>query len=282
MTSAVSARAASSTPSASGWSCSSRDSTSGTGTPGGDPLAGVGEQRPQAVALGVGPLRQSAEVDVERLARRHERSERRPAERGVRVALAGGALDVLDEPGVRGQGRLVGDAGRQPAHARQRPGCDVGRHLVERGQRGVDRVGPGGEVLRACPLALGSRRVLAVVAGQVERAHVQQRVTPVQLDLAERDPGGGLEGRQQPLVVGVVHRWSAQGCEAAGHAGGGQVGHGPVVLVPAGPLPDVGDGQVAQGAQARLHPASLSGAGPAAPAGGPGGPPTGAPSSCGN
>ncbi len=50
------------------------------------------------------------------------------------------------------------------------------------------------------------RRVVAVVAGQVELAEVQQRIAPVQLELAERDPAEVLERGQVGLVVRIAER----------------------------------------------------------------------------
>ena len=48
------------------------------------------------------------------------------------------------------------------------------------------------------------RRVLLVVAGQVQLAQVDERIAPVQLELAELDPAEVLERGQVRLVVPVA------------------------------------------------------------------------------
>ncbi len=88
--------------------------------------------------------------------------------------MLGRVIHVADQPGVRREsgrtGPIVavsGKAGREPAdRAAERRG-HRGRNLVERRERHVHGIWPGGEVLGAGARANFLCGVLAVVAGQV-------------------------------------------------------------------------------------------------------------------
>ncbi len=109
-----------------------------------------------------------------------------------------------------------------------------------------------GEVRTAGGVPLLLRGVLPVVTGEIQPGHVQQRVAPVHLQVAERDPGGVLERGQVRLVVRVVEP-RARG---RGHPGQtcpdpvpGQILDLAVVLVPSAELAHLGDVEIADGAK---------------------------------
>ncbi len=90
-----------------------------------DPRAALGEPLEQPVPLGVGLLGQPADVDPQALGAAHERGQAGRAQRGVRPGLRGRALQMGDEPpvrGPRGGGDLligiVGYARGEPADGR--------------------------------------------------------------------------------------------------------------------------------------------------------------------
>ena len=134
------------------------------------------------------------------------------------------------------------------------------------------------EVRGPGPVPLRGGRVVAVVAGQVQVAQVHGRVAPVQLQVAELDPGRVGERGQLGLVVRVGQRRVG----AAGVVQLGQAGPDPgprevldpaVVLVPAAALADLGHMKIADGTQPRsqvIHarhrtgPGTNAGAGPSA------------------
>jgi len=261
--SAVTACASASTPSASGWSAASSATTWSSWRPGASPLAGVGEHRAQPVALGVGLLLEPAEVDLRRLAGAEQQVEVGGAERGVRVAVAGAGLDVLDQAGVGGQGLLgqrvgrVEVGGQAPHHRQQRLG-DRSAHPVQRADGGVDGPGPGGQMPPASLGALLRRGVVAVVAGEVEPADVVQRVASVQFELAELDPHGVLVGGDVGVVEWILQGWAAEPGEPGSDPLQGEVlDTAVVVVVQADVLAYRRDGQVTEGVKALVHCGSL-------------------------
>ncbi len=231
--------------------------------PGRDAVAGGGELLPEPVALGVGALLQAAEVDRHRLSGRQDPLQRAAAEGGVGVAVLGGCLQMRDEALVGVEGGSDGlavpvpvEVGDQAAGRTEQGLGDRGRDPVERGDRLVDRVGPGGEVAAAGLGALLGGGVVAVVAGQVQLADVPQGATAVQLQLAELQPHGLLDGPDPRLVVRV--RTGRGAAAEAGDAGadpvGRQVRHDAVVVVvEADVFPGGGDVEVADGLEARVH-----------------------------
>jgi hypothetical protein len=102
-------------------------------------------------------------------------------------------------------------------------------------------------------VALLLRRVLPVVAGEVEPGQVHERVAAVHLLLAQPDTGGALERGQLRLVVRVVEgRAGGRGVRQPGEPGPhivpGQVLHLAVVLMPSA-LSHLGDVEIADRAQ---------------------------------
>ena len=212
---------------------------------GSQPAAGLLEQRPQPVALGLGPGGHRRQVDVRGLGRGQQQGQPVGAERGrpevavAAVAGAGGRLQVRDQPGLRGQRRALDrvgrvQAGRQPAGRGQGGGGDGRGDLVQRGDRAVDRGRPGRQVPAPGLGPLLGRCVLPVVAADVEVGQVRHRVAAVQPQLAVAGPLGRLLRADQRLVVRVGDRVAAERGQPAAHAAGGQVLHLAVVLVPAG------------------------------------------------
>ncbi len=115
-----------------------------------------------------------------------------------------------DQPcvcGDRGGGKFGGGTGRNAAGQALDPvgqrGRDRGADLVKGGHRGIDRLRPGGELSQPGAVTLLLRGVVPVVAGQVQPAEVDQRVAPVQLELAVHDARMILERGQVGLVVCV-------------------------------------------------------------------------------
>jgi hypothetical protein len=105
-------------------------------------------------------------------------------------------------------------------------------------------------VARAGGVALGLRRVLAVVAGQVEGVQVHERVAAMDLVLAEGPAEAALPGRQVGLVVRVREGFAvAEAREGGGDAGLRQVLDDAVVPVVAHGLAHLGDHELAD----RVH-----------------------------
>jgi hypothetical protein len=175
-----------------------------------------GSIRAEPVAFGVGAGREGGEVDVDGVERAHRRGEGGAADRALRVAGGGDVLEVRDEALVGGAGAVddVGCGGRrrrveglgEAADGGEQGGGHGRRDGVERGDGDVDRVGPGGEVAGAGGVTVGLRRVLAVVAGEIERVEVDERVPPMGLVLAELPGEAVLPGAQVRLVVLVLDR----------------------------------------------------------------------------
>jgi electron transfer flavoprotein beta subunit len=106
--------------------------------------------------------------------------------------------------------------------------------------------------------ALGSRavlrrRILAVVAGQLEVPQMHGRVAAVQLEFAIGDPGVVLERPQMRFVVRIVERQAAELRKIGPDAAGGQVLNPPVVFMQPGAFTELADEQVAHGAQSLVH-----------------------------
>lgn len=127
----------------------------------------------------------------------------------------------MSRPGGGGAGwRYVRrDAGRQALDPVQQGRRDRRAHLVERGDGGINGLRPAGQVGEPGPVPVGPRRVIAVVARQVQAEQVRQRVLPVQFQFPEHNPRLVLERGQVGLVVHVL-----QGL--AGPGGGRQLGQG--------------------------------------------------------
>ncbi len=228
-----------------------------------DPLARLVQHRAQPVPLAVGLRAQRGEIDVDRLGAAEQPGQRVGAERHGRIALQRRPLQVRDEPGVRGERGLLDvvpvgvEPDGQPAgrpHGRAR---DRRRHRVERGQRRVDRLGPGGQVPLPGGGPLGRRRVLPVVAGQIQVRDVEERVDPVQAQLAEDHPGVRLERAHVRLVVriglgGRAGRAAERGDRLA-YAVRGEILQHPVVLVQTAALTCGRNHQVAESAQPDIH-----------------------------
>jgi len=111
------------------------------------------------------------------------------------------------------------------------------------------------EVGEPCPVPVGLRCVVAVIAGQVQAEQVQQRVLPVQFQLPERDPRPVLERGQMRLVVRILKGLAGSGgrCQRGqgrAHPGGREILDQAVVLVPSGVLALLGDVQVTYRPQA--------------------------------
>ena len=104
---------------------------------------------------------------------------------------------------------------------------------------------------RRVPLRLW--RVRSVVRGEVEVVHVQQGEPSVELELTELKVEVGLERSQVCLVVRVVERGPAQGCESGSDPGGGEVLDQAVVLVAPSALAHQRQGEVTDRAQSRVH-----------------------------
>ncbi len=218
--------------------------------PGIEPGASVGEQGVQPVPFGVGPLGQPAQVDRHGLGAAHQRDQAGTAERRIRIALRRRALQVRDQPGVRGprgrQGTVVGTAagpggepGRQAAYGAEQGLRHRGAHLVQRGDGRVGHLRPDHQVLGPRGVPLCRRSVVPVVAGQVELAQVQQRVTAVQFEIGVEDSFLLLGRGQVRLVVRVRERLAAgarrgQPGEPGPYPGRRQVLRLAVVFVPAG------------------------------------------------
>ena len=221
-----------------------------------------GEQAQQPVPLGVGPFREPAEIHVHALGAAHQGGEPGLAERGIGVAVGGGALHVRGQAGVRcggrrpGVGRGIGrDARGQPADAAEQGGGHRRTQPVECGHGAVHGPWPPREMLKPGPVTFGGRSVVAVVAGQVETIQVRQRAASVQLQVAEGDPGALLERRQVRLVMRIIQRPAGGGlgqpAQALAHAVRRQILDGPVVLVPSAVLAHLSNVEVAHGPQPR-------------------------------
>ena len=98
--------AASITPARSGWSLTSSRATSSGGRPASTFAADSASRSVSRSRSLVRPHGERAQVDVHRLGGAEQRGQRGGAERRVRVAFAGGPLDVRDKPSVRGFRRL--------------------------------------------------------------------------------------------------------------------------------------------------------------------------------
>src|SRR6266540_2346198 len=201
-------------------------------------VAGVGQHRAQPVPLGVGALLEPAEVDRQRLLRTEQPLEIGPAERRIGLAVAGAALDVVDQAGVGRHGTLgrrvaCVQVGGQAAHGRQQRVGHRRADPVEGGDGGGDRLWPQGQVAAAGLGTLLGRRVLAVVAGQVERVEVEQGIATVHLEVAEFHLERSLEGGGVGLVERVVQPRPTQARQAGAHAVRREVLHAAVVLVQA-------------------------------------------------
>ena len=222
-----------------------------------DPGTVLGQPVQQPVTLGVGPLRQRAEVDVDVLGRAHQAAQPGRAQRRVGVPLPGRALHMRDEPAVRGPGgRGHGgrgarrDARGQPLDASDQRTRHRGAHLVQRGQGRIHRLRPQGQVRQLGPLALLRRGVVAVVAGQVHLGQIGQRVAPVQFQLAVDHLGPPLERGQVRLVVRIAGPVAGRGGlrqpgQAVPHPAGGEVLDPAVVLVASAVLACLGDIEIA-------------------------------------
>jgi hypothetical protein len=224
------------------------------------PPAGLVQDGPEPVPLGVGPLLQPAQVDLHGLAGAEQPLQRPPAQRRLGVAVGGGRLQVGDQPLVGLDGPLdhrVGlldvEVGGQALGGGQEGLGDRGRDPVEGGHGGPDRVRPGGQVAPAGLGPLGGRGVLAVVAGHVQGGHVVQRVGPVQLQLAQLQAGQPLEGGQLGLVVRVVLGWPAEPGQGRPDTLRGEVLDPAVVLVAADVLADRAHRQVTERPQSLVH-----------------------------
>ena len=125
------------------------------------PPAGLVQQGPEPVALGVGPLLQPAQVDLQGLAGPEQPLQRPPAERGVAVAVDGGrsswavrrlwasrARSTTGSPADRGTPLGSPDPSGEGARSAASPGQGQerlghrGGDPVQGGQGGVDHVGP--------------------------------------------------------------------------------------------------------------------------------------------
>ena len=237
----------------------------------GQPAAGLVQHRPQPVALGLGAGGQRREVDVGGLGGGQQQGQPVGAERGRAegavgavaavaraVARAGGRLQVRDQPGMRRQRRTLDrvvrvQADRQPAGRGQGGGGDGRGHLVQRGDRAVDRGRPRSQVPGPGLAPLPGRRVLPVVAADVEVRQVRHRVAAVQPQLAVERPQARLLRGDQRLVVRIRQRVAAQRGQAPAHAAGGKVLQPAVVLVPACPLAGLGHAEVTDRTQSGLH-----------------------------
>ncbi len=247
-----------------------------------DPRAALREPFAEAVPLSVGALGELAQVQVDSLGAPHQRTERGAAKRRLRAAARGRRVNMGHEPGVCGPGgggdlRIgVGRNARgQPAGGPGERLADRSGHRVERGDRRVNGGRPGREVYSAGPIAVGLRRVLPVVAGQVHVADVEVRIAPVQLEVAEADPRGVLENSQLRLIVLVRQAVAGGGlgdpAQTSPDSVRGQVLDPAVVLVPAAVLPDFSNGHVPDGAQPGVgvsHARHLTGGARRGPAGG--------------
>ena len=204
--------------------------------------APLGQQGQQPVPLRVGLLGQLAEVDRQSLRAAHQRAERRPAKRRIRVAFGRGPLQKGDQASVRSQCglayRLVCVADRLVRMARYRvcapagalgaprtaagrcvrPGADPGRQPAGRDEQGlrdrradlveglegrVDHPRPGGQVLGPSRRPFRRGGVVPVVGGQFQLDQVQERVAAVHLELGEGDLPQVLGRGQVRLVVRV-------------------------------------------------------------------------------
>ena len=228
-----------------------------------DAGAALGQPPGQPVSLGVGLLGQPAQVHLDPLGTGHQRRQRLAAKRGVGIPRGGGLLHVGDQPCVRrmrGGGQLGGGTGRDAAGQALDPAGQRGRDrsadLVEGGHGGIDRLRPGGELRQPGAVTLLLRGVIPVVAGQVKTAEVDQRVAPVQLELAVHDPGTSLERGQVGFVVRVLQGLAGacrlgQRGQALAHPVRGEVLDRAVVLVPPAVLTRFGQVEVAHRAQPR-------------------------------
>ena len=228
------------------------------GLPGSNAAARVLQLGEQTVAFLVGLAGESPEVDVDGLAAAQQVGQAGFADRRVGVAFGGCPLEVGDEPALGGQTRgrdRVGlvEPARQPDDGVDEGGGRGRRHPIERGQRHVDGLRPGGQLASASLGALFDRRVLAVVDGQVEVVEMHERVAAVLLELAEADAKRVLERREVGLVVVGRGAGRVQTGEGASDARRRQVLDGTVVFVETGVLPDDGDLQVAHRAHPGVH-----------------------------
>ena len=189
--SAVRAWASRSTPSVSGWSSSSPATTSAVGRP--------GARRPQASSSRARSRSRSASARSSSRPRSTSRASPVPSSRssGPGRAPPRGGPRRRPPPGGRpaacGRRSTTGSAsvaacGQALGRAQEGLG-HRGGDPVEGGHGGVDRVGPGGQVAAAGLGPLVREGVLAVVAGHVQGGDVVQRVGPVQLQLAQLQPG---------------------------------------------------------------------------------------------
>ncbi|MGR7002658.1 hypothetical protein ACU686_39525 [Yinghuangia aomiensis] len=165
-------------------------------------LARLRQQPPQPVPLGIRPLGQPAEVDLDRVRRAHQPGQRRAAEGRVRVADLRGPLQMRDQAAQRGQ-RLLADLpvlrphrGGLPAGGAEQGVGDRRGHLVERRQGHVDGVRPLLQVPGASQRTLLRGRVLPVVDGEFEVLQVRARVPAVHLQLAVDDARGAPRTRR--------------------------------------------------------------------------------------
>ena len=227
----------------------------------------VGQQGVQPVPFGVGLLGQPAQVDRQRLGLAHQGGEPGLAERRVGVAAGHRALHVRDQPGVRGpRGRQHGlvrvaagtraETGGQAADGTEQRLRHRRADLVERLHGRVRDLRPGGEVRVPRRLSFPLRRVVPVVAGQVQLAEMVDRVPAVQLEPGVADPLLLLRRGQVSLVVRVRQRFAArprrlQPGQAGPDARGRQVLRLAVVFVPSCELACLGDVEVADGAHPR-------------------------------
>lgn len=228
------------------------------------PSAGLGQQRGQPVPFALGLVGERRQVDAQAFLTAHQQRERLPAEPGVGVAGLGGAGDVVDQAGVRGErgtrlrlGLRVEVGGETADRTEECPG-DRRAHPVERCDGRVDGVRPLLEVASAGLGEFLAGRVLAVVGGEFKVGQMRIRVSAVQLKLAVLDLEGVLEDRKVPFVVRVGKgRFAEPGVgergQSAADAVGRQVLHLAVVLVESRHLPDHRDHQVAHGAKPIIH-----------------------------
>ena len=244
--------------------------------------APLGQQGQQPVPLRIGLLGQPAEVDRQGFRAAHQRAERGPAERRVRVTLSGGPLEVSDQACVRGQcrlphrlvraaagppgaprlaavgrcSRLGADPGRQPAGRTEQGPRDRRTDLVEGLDGRVDHPRPGGQVLGPGRRPFRRRRVFPVVGDEFEFGQVQDRVAAVHLELGEGDAPQVFGRAQLRLVVRVSEPLAAvprrrQPGQAGPDAFRGQVLRLAVVFMPSAVLARPGDIEIADRAQPR-------------------------------
>ena len=225
------------------------------------PRAALGQPGGEPVPLSVGALAEPAQVDGHGVGAAHHHGERGRAQRSVAGAVGDRLVDVCHQARVGGErvppGPVAGrdrDAGGQPPDAVGQRRRDRRAELVQAGDGGIDGLRPPREVRGAGGVPLQLRCVLPLVTGEVEPGHVQQRIAPVQLQVAQACPGGVLERGQMRLVVRVAEL-RARGCgrghpvQSRGDPVPGQILDRAVVLVPPAELAHLSDVQVADRAQ---------------------------------